>query len=120
MKIQTKISIIIFIIILVTGIVSITSSYIISKQMLEHEIHHHLESIATSKAHHIETVLNNNIKRVVKTLSTGELFREALTTQNFIPAKQRIKNLIYVYDEISRIRILDKYGKMVISSNSKI
>ncbi|MDM8567951.1 PAS domain S-box protein [Thiotrichales bacterium HSG1] len=119
MKIQTKISIIIFVLILITGIVSSTTSYIISKQMLEHEIHHHLKSIATSKTQHVETVINNNIKLVVKTLATSKLFKDALINQNIMLAKQRIKNLIYIYDEISRIRVLDKHGKMVVSGYSK-
>ncbi|MDM8567315.1 PAS domain S-box protein [Candidatus Halobeggiatoa sp. HSG11] len=120
MKIQTKISIIIFFLILITGVVTTTSSYIISEQMLETEIHHHLESIATSKAQHVETVLNNNIKRVVKTLATSKFFQDIFTKRNIKQAKQKIKNLIDIYDEISRIRILDKYGRVVVSSHSKI
>ncbi len=120
MKIQTKISSIIFVLILVTGIVTITGSYVVSKQMIEKGIYHHLESIATSRAEQIEMLLNNNIKLVVKTLATGKLFRDAIITKNLTLAIKRIKSLINTYDEISRIRILDKQGKVVVSSHSKI
>ncbi len=120
MKIQTKIFSIIFSFILITGFVTIVGSYIVSKQMIKHEIYHHLENIATSKAQHINTILNNKITQVVKTLAISKLFKNALTTQNIVPAIQRINDLIQIYDEISRIRILDKQGELVVSSNSKI
>ena len=121
MNIQTKISSIIFILILVTGIVAIMSSYLISKKMLENEIYHHLNSIAISKAEHIETMLHHDVNRVVKTFATATVFLDALrnSPQKHL-ATQRIKDLIKIYEDISRIRILDKEGKVVVSSHSDI
>jgi len=119
MKIQTKISSIIFTLILVTGIVAITSSYIVSKQMIEDEIYHHLESTATSRALHIETLLDEEAE-LVKTFATSKVFVEVFTTQNLTPAIQRIKTLIDIHEVISRIRVLDKQGKVVVSSHSEI
>ena len=119
MKIQTKISSIIFILILVTGIVATTSSYIVSKQIIESDIYHHLESIATFRALHIETLLDDEVE-LVKTFATGKVFIDVFTTQNITPAIQRIKTLIDIHTAISRIRVLDKQGEVVVSSHSKI
>jgi len=119
MKIQTKISSIIFILILVTGIVAITSSHIVSKQMIETGIYHHLESIAISRAHHIETLLDEEVE-LVKISSTDTAFIDALTSENITHAIRKIKALIDISDEISRIIILDKQGNVVVSSHSKI
>jgi len=119
MKIQTKISSIIFVLILVTGIVAITSSYIVSKQMIEFEIYHHLESIAISRGYHIETLLDEQAE-LVKIFATDTVFIDALTTENITPAIQKIKALIDFSDDISRVRVLDKQGNVVISSHSEI
>jgi len=119
MKIQTKISSIIFILILVTGIIATTSSYIVSKQMIETQIYHHLEDTATFRALHIETLLDEEVE-LVKTFATSNVFIDVFTSQNLTPAIQRIKALINIHDVISQIRILDKQGKVVISSHSKI
>ncbi|RKZ78784.1 MAG: hypothetical protein DRR19_25905, partial [Candidatus Parabeggiatoa sp. nov. 1] len=119
MKIQTKISSIIFTLILVTGIVAITSSYIVSKQMIEDQIYHHLESTTISRAHHIETLLDEEAE-LVKTFATSQVFVEVFTTQNLTPAIQRIKTLINIHEVISRIRVLDKQGNVVVSSHSEI
>jgi len=119
MKIQTKIFSIIFILILVTGIVATTTSYIVSKQMIEDEIYHHLENTAISRAHHIETLLDEEIE-LIKILATDTVFIDALTTENFTPAIQKIKILIDIHDDIFRIRFLDKQGNVVLSSHSKI
>jgi PAS domain S-box-containing protein len=119
MKIQTKISSIIFILILVTGIVAITSSYLISKQMIETEIVHHLESTAISRAYHIETLLDEEAE-LVKIFATDTVFIDALTTENLTPALQKINALIDFSDDISRIIVLDFKGNVVVSSHSEI
>ncbi|EDN71454.1 sensory box histidine kinase/response regulator [Beggiatoa sp. PS] len=119
MKIQSKIASIIFVLILVTGIVAITSSYIVSKQMIEFEIYHHLESIAISRGYHIETLLDEQAE-LVKIFATDTVFIDALTTENITPAIQKIKALIDFSDDISRVRVLDKQGNVVISSHSEI
>jgi len=118
MKIQTKISSIIFVLILVTGGVTIISSYIISKQMLEKGISHHFDSLAASRTEHLEIFLNQNRENVI-TFAQDKFFIDALSTKNLTPAIARINNLIKIYN-ISRIIILDKQGKVVISSHSKI
>ncbi|MDM8565714.1 ATP-binding protein [Candidatus Halobeggiatoa sp. HSG11] len=119
MKTQIKLSSLIFIIIIITSFIAIVSSYIISKRMIEDEIYHRLESTATSKVNHIEMLLNNGIEKV-KTFAIDKVFVDVFTTQNLTPATQRIKTLINIHDDISRIRILDKQGNIVVSSHSSI
>ncbi len=115
MKIQSKISTIIFVLILVTGVVATTTSYFVSKQMIEDEIYQHLESIAIAKTHHIETLLDEEVE-LVKTFAMDKNFIDALTAENTNIAIQEIKNFIDSSDDISRIRILDKQGNVVVSS----
>lgn len=119
MKIQTKISSLIFILIFVTGIVTITSSYIVSKQMIESGIYHHLEMMTISRMRHIETWLNKEIEQV-KIFAGNRDFLDAFTTQNFASAIEKIKTLIANYDSISQISILNKFGEVVVSSHSAI
>jgi PAS domain S-box-containing protein len=87
--------------------------------MIEAEIHHHLEGIATFRALHIETLLDEETE-LVKTFATSKVFVDVFTTQNLTPAIQRIKDLIDIHDIISRIRVLDKQGNVVVSSHSEI
>jgi PAS domain S-box-containing protein len=118
-KIQTKISSIVFVLILVTGIVATIISYLVSKQMIEHEIYHHLESTAIAKMYHIETLLDEEVE-LVKTFAMDTAFVDALTTKNLTPAIQKIKAFIALSDDVSRIRVLDKHGNVVVSSHTKI
>ncbi|MDM8559349.1 PAS domain S-box protein [Candidatus Parabeggiatoa sp. HSG14] len=119
MKIQTKIFSIIFVLILVTGIVTTATSYFVSKQMIEHQIYHHLESTAIAKAHHIETLLDEEVK-LAKTFAMDTVFIDMFTTKDITSAIQKIKTFIALSDDISRVRILDKQGNMVVSSHTKI
>ncbi|MDM8565301.1 PAS domain S-box protein [Candidatus Halobeggiatoa sp. HSG11] len=119
MKIQSKISSIIFTLILLTGVITTATSYFVSKQMIELEIYHHLESNAIAKAYHIETLLDEEVK-LVKTFAMDTAFIEIFTTKNQAPAIQKIKTFIALSDDISRIRVLDKLGNVVVSSHSKI
>jgi len=106
-------------IVLVTCIIAATSSYIISKQMIEADIYHHLESMATSRVYQIETLLDEEVE-LVKIFATDTVFIDALTTENITPAIQKIKTLIDFSDDISLVSLLDKQGNVVVSSHSKI
>jgi PAS domain S-box-containing protein len=119
MKIQTKISSLVFILISIIGIITITSSYMISKQIIESGIYHHLEMTTISRARHIETWLNKEIEQV-KIFAGNKDFLDAFTTQNFTSAVERIKTLIANYESISQISILNKFGEVVVSSHSAI
>ncbi|OQY46117.1 MAG: hypothetical protein B6247_28085, partial [Candidatus Parabeggiatoa sp. nov. 2] len=119
MKIQTKISSIVFTVILITCAATITISALVSRNMIETEVFNHLEDVAASRAHTIETLLNEEME-LVKVLTTDQAFVEAVTTQNVAPANQRIKTLISISDYISRVRVLDKHGNVVASSHQHL
>ena len=118
-EIHTQISGIIFILISFTALITITSSYFISKQMIMSEIDHRLDSLLTSRAAHIEMLVNDGVRRV-KTFAHEHVFIDAITTHNITPALQKIRTLIDIHDDISRLRVLDKQGQVVVSSHTQI
>ncbi len=120
MKIQTKISTLLFIIILMTGTTIITVSAFIAKNMINEEIYNHLEDVAVSRAHHVKTWLAG-YKELVKILATEKIFRDIVTEKNnaqsIASANQRIKNLIQDNEKISKLTILDNNGDVIVSSH---
>ncbi len=118
MKIQTKISSIVFVLILVTGVVATTTSYFISKQMIERGIYHHLEGTARSRVYHIEAWLAEKVE-LVKMFAMATVFVDALTNKKLIPAIQKIKTFTELSEGVSRVRVLDKQGNVVVSSHNK-
>ncbi|HEW97755.1 MAG: hypothetical protein DRR00_30895, partial [Candidatus Parabeggiatoa sp. nov. 3] len=122
MKIQTKISSVIFTLILTTGIVTIVSIAFVSKQLIEADIYAHLENIAISRASHVETLFVEH-QDVVEILATESTFVEAATNPNSQPVallQKRIKHLAQIDDHISRIRVLDKNGDVLVSTHSHL
>jgi len=121
-KIQTKISSVIFTLILTTGIVTIVSIAFVSKQLIEADIYAHLENIAISRASHVETLFVEH-QDVVEILATESTFVEAATNPNSQPVallQKRIKHLAQIDDHISRIRVLDKNGDVLVSTHSHL
>jgi len=123
MKIQTKISSIIFSLILATGIVTIITIAFVSKKMIEAEVYAHLENIAISRASHVETLFIEH-QDVVEILAIESTFIEAVIhpnkTKSVALLQQRIKHIAQVDDHISRIRVLDKNGDVIASTHSHI
>ncbi|RKZ87388.1 MAG: hypothetical protein DRR19_13725, partial [Candidatus Parabeggiatoa sp. nov. 1] len=122
MKIQTKISSIIFALILATGIVTIATTAFVSKQLIEADIYDHLENIAISRASHVETLFVEH-QDVVEILATESTFVEAATNPNTQPVallQKRINNIAQVDEHISRIRVLDKNGDVLVSTHSHL
>jgi len=121
-KIQTKISSIIFIFIIVISIVTVAAIAFVSKQLIEADIYDHLENIAISRASHVETLFVEH-QDVVEILATESTFVEAATnpnTQRVALLQKRIKHIAQVDDHISRIRVLDKNGDVLVSTHSHL
>ncbi len=119
MKIQTKIFSIILTLILVTGIVTIVSTALVSKHMIEADIYAHLENLANSRTNHVETLFIEH-KDVVEIFATESTFVEAVqfpNIQRVALLQKRINNLVQIDDHISRIRVLDKNGDVVASTH---
>ncbi len=119
MKIQTKMTSIVLMVILIMGATVITITALVSQNMIKQEISNRLENVAASRAHNIETLLNEE-RELVKMLANDQALIKAVTTKNGVSANERINSLIPVYDNISIIRILDKQGNVVASSHLDI
>jgi len=123
MKIQTKISSIVFILILITGITAITISVLVSKSIIKTEIYNHLKDVATSRAHHIETLFIEH-QDVIKILATDKAFIEAVKHSNDAQTQQRVQQrinqVIQTDEHISQITLLDKNANLIAGSHLHI
>ena len=124
MKIRMKFLVILLSFILITGAATITISEIFSTTIVEQEVHDHLESVAKSRANHIETILKQ-YKQTVERMATGIHFRNIVDpskdyNQSIEQVNRRINTIIHTSVDISRIIILDKKGIVVASSHTDI
>ena len=124
MKIQIKIFAITIALIMVTGVTVIVVSQSITGNMLEDEVYLHLESTVQSRADHIETVLAG-YKELTAMLAAGNPFRDVVDEDNeytwrMEQVNRRIHSVIQSHYEISRIRVLDKNGTVIASSQDDV
>jgi diguanylate cyclase (GGDEF)-like protein/PAS domain S-box-containing protein len=121
MKIQRKILIIsfLFTFIIATAIILIGRN--IATNIIKQQITNNLTNTTQSRAKHIETLLGE-YQEITKMIATGIPFRNAVdesidTAQRIEMVNQRIKTIIESHEEISRIRVLDKEGIVIVSSH---
>ncbi len=124
MKIQMKIFAITIVLIMITGVAMILVSQSITRDLLEDGAYRHLESTAQSRADHVETVLTEYNELTVM-LAAGNAFRDVVDsskeyTLRLEQVNRRIKSVIGCHDEISRIRVLDKNGTVIASSQDDV
>lgn len=124
MIIKARIYLIFLLLILVTGVSTLMITRTISVNTIKNEISHRLVSTAQSRAHHIQTVLHE-YKHITKTLASGDPFIDVVNpdknyTRSFKQVNIRIRSVIQSHEEISRIRVLDKNGKVVASSHADV
>jgi len=123
MKIRTKILVIIFLLILISGVAVITISYIISKNIVVSQTYTALETIAQSKAHHIATFLDDK-KSLILQLSKSVVIEKLLISNKvnedynsrLNDVIRELKNSADVNEEIHEIFVLDLTG-VTIASN---
>ena len=116
MKIRTKLSIFpisLTIILLVSLLITI----LISKTIILKQGGRHLQTTAHSRAHNIETLLNND-KVIVQVLAGGIPFTNVLDpqidyTERMAACNLRVKRTIEIDPDISRIRVLNKNGIVI-------
>ena len=123
MKIRTKLGIIpiIFTIIL---IVALFITQKISHRTIRSQVGNHLLTTAQSRAHNLETLLND-YKEIVQILAVGIPFTNVLDPtidyeERMAECDLRIKRSIEINPHISRIRILDKNGIVICSSHNDV
>ncbi|MBW2737701.1 MAG: response regulator [Deltaproteobacteria bacterium] len=124
MKIRTKILLITLLLIMVAGLAIIVVNQIITRNMTEDNIYNHLMTTAESRASHIRTILTM-YSESAKMMAAGNPFRDVVDKsknrdQTLTQADRRIKSIIESHYEISRIRILDKYGMVIASSHADV
>ena len=124
MKIRTKILLNIFLSILITGIIVILISRIVSKNIVEKQIENNLKNTVLSNTYYIESIISK-YKQITELLAVGNsvinFFNPDLnqeTTQE--QAYKRINSTITKSKTISRIRILNKDGIVVLSSHEDV
>ena len=124
MKIQIKLVIILIVFILVTGIVITLVSQTISKEIAQEQVYDHLTTTAQSRANHVETVLAG-YRQTVEMLAAGNAFSDAVDkskdpVMRTEQSDRRIQNTILTDVRISRIRILDRNGTVIVSSHDDL
>ncbi len=124
MKIRTKLGILPIALAVIMLTVSLLITILISNNTVKNQIGNHLLSTAQSRAHNIETLLND-YKEVVHTLAVGIPFTNVFDTQidytkRMNECNLRIKRTIESYPDISTISILNKNGIVISSSNEDI
>nr|QNO55306.1 adaptive-response sensory-kinase SasA [Methanosarcinales archaeon ANME-1 ERB7] len=124
MKIQIKVLLIVFTLLLISGFVTILVNQTVSKNVLEQAIYDNLECVAKSRANHIETLLNE-YKQTAERMATGNSFRNIVDpskdyNQSIEQVNRRINTIIQSTEDISRVRVLDKKRIVVASSHTDI
>ncbi len=124
MKIQAKLVIILIAFIMVTGTVTTLVSQTISKEIAQEQVYDHLTATAQSRAKHIEMVIAG-YGQTVETMAAGNAFSDAVDeskdhVMGLEQADRQIRNTILTDVRISRIRILDKNGTVVVSSHDDV
>ena len=124
MKIANKISFSFFVTAITLAVSVTIIFYHIEKENLKTAIFNHLATASQSRAAHIETILKG-YKEATAILAAGNVFKDAVdmtkdNTQRIAQANRRIKSTLQALPEISRIRILDKNGIVIVSSHKDI
>ncbi|MCG3223615.1 MAG: cache domain-containing protein, partial [Candidatus Heimdallarchaeota archaeon] len=124
MKIRTKLGIFPITLAIIMLTVSLLITLIISNGAIRDQVGNHLLTTAQSRAHNIETLLND-YRETVQVLVVGIPFTNVLDptidyTKRMKECNLRIKRTIEVNPDISRIRILDTNGIVICSSHEDV
>ena len=124
MRIRSKVLLTAFLIIIATGLSVILVVRSISKSILEEQMIDHLASIAEIRARYVDSILSE-YRQITVLASTGSSYINLVSgkeeMEDAIEAvNRRISAVLFSYDVISRIRVLDRNGIVMASSHSDI
>ena len=124
MKIRTMLAIFLPLIIVIMAILILILAIYVSKDVIQNQVGNHLLTTAQSRAHNIETLLND-YKNTAQVLAVGIPFTNILDrnldyTNRMDECGLRIERTIECNPKISRIRILDNNGIVLSSSHEDI
>jgi len=120
MKVSTISTIVVFFLALLGSIGATSYYYTQCNNAVKTEVHAHLESVAQSRAHHIEDFLNDN-KILARELSLiGEVKGALLnpSESNILAVNQRLQKTIDAIDEIIKINIVNKSGIIIAGTDA--
>ena len=125
MKINNKISISLFVIVLVLTATTSIITYIMYKNILQERIYAHLQTTAKSRANHIETYLEQHKGRI-EMLASNILLKNALNeinnnradiTKTVETASDELKEAIRTGNYFYEIFVINPEGKIIFSTN---
>ena len=127
MMIRTKLVLIIFFLILITGVAATLTIRTVAVNTLNKQIRNHLKNTAQLGKHYIETFLNENRKKV-KMIASGLIFKDLLTAKKEDPdyalkykiVQERLHSLSKAIDIFHNLSIIDKNGKIIVSTDNKL
>ncbi|MCD4692643.1 MAG: PDC sensor domain-containing protein, partial [Calditrichales bacterium] len=124
MKIQTKFLFFALLIVIIMAALTFITIRFVSINIVKDQIENHLKTIAQSRAHHIESTIDD-YKELAEMMSTGNSFEDIADktkdhTQGLEQISRRIKSIIQSHKEISRIRVLDNKGIIIASSHTDV
>ncbi|MCK5508680.1 MAG: response regulator [Desulfobacterales bacterium] len=124
MKIRTKILFSTLLLVMVAGTIIILVNHIATRNMTEGHVYDHLRAVAESRTSHIRTVLTIH-GEIAMMMAAGNAFRDVVDrnknrAQTLTQVDRRIRSIIKSHYEISRIRVLNKYGMVVASSHADV
>ncbi len=124
MRIRSKMLLVVFFIIITMGFSVIIVVRSISKNIIEEQMISHLAAVAEIRARYVNSTLNE-YKEITALTSTGNVFIDlASETENTEEAaravNRRIRTMLISYNDISRFRVLDRNGTVIVSSHSDV
>lgn len=123
-NLNAKLSALFLIVSLIPAAILVFLSLDITQDYLEREIESHLQTAAESDANHIETVLEG-YKKSTLMMASGNCFKDAVDGSKDFPlmkkqVDRRIKSMIASHETVSRIRVLNKEGVVIVSSHEDV
>ncbi len=122
MRIRSKVLLAAFLIIVFTGLSVILVVRSISKGILEEQMITHLTSIAKIRARYVNSILSE-YRQITMLAATGSSYVDLVSDREKVEdalevVNRRISAILFSYDAISRIRVLDRNGIVIASSHS--
>ena len=122
-SIRRKLAAVFLLLVIITGLATIGITSFFSREMIEQQIHSHLDTSAQSKAYHVETFLNNEKNRVLQLAESVVIERLLISNKTdedykdiFDDVIARLKNSTNIVKEIYEIIVIDING-VIASSN---
>jgi len=122
MKVSTIFTIVLFLVALLGGIGATSYYYFQCNKAMTNEVYSYLESVAQSRANHIETFLDEKKILAENLALIGKVERALLepSDANVLLVNERLQQTMDSVDSILSIGLLDKNGILIASTNPEL